>query len=194
MRHLHACIGRTGMTRKSLRNLFCAAAAAVFGAYGTAAHAIAYDIGFDPFDFAGIMQIDVSPTCFSPFPADNACAFNVLSVNFTDSLNRAWTISGPDLGIGDFVRVDATDTLIGVDVDIFNLQPVGFSSNCDGASLHFQLAANFAFGGPATFDCGGGPHDTGTVRTITRVPEPATLALLGLGLSGLALTRRRKPN
>ena len=144
------------MTRKYFRNLFCAAAAAVFGAYGTAAQAIVYDIGFDPFDFEGIMRIDVSPSCFFPFPRDNACAFDVLSVNFTDSLNRAWTISGPDLGIGNFVRVDATDTLIGVDVGIFNLQPVGFETNCDGASLRFQLAANFAFGGPVTFDCGGG--------------------------------------
>lgn len=43
-------------------------------------------------------------------------------------------------------------------------------------------------------DAGAGPddnHDDMVVR-ITRVPEPGTLALLGIGLIGLALTRRRK--
>ena len=32
------------------------------------------------------------------------------------------------------------------------------------------------------------------VVTPSGVPEPATLALIGLGLSGIALTRRRKPH
>ena len=80
------------MTRKYFRNLLCAAAAALFGAYGSAAQAIAYDVGFDPpFDFGGIAQIDVSPLCFVPTGSINSCAFSVLGLDFFDSLGNTWT-------------------------------------------------------------------------------------------------------
>ncbi len=82
------------MTRKSLQVLFCVAAAAVFGAYGTAAQAIAYDVGFDPFGDQNDIFIDVPPTCFLPFPGDNGCAFDVTGGSFTDGLGRLWDISG----------------------------------------------------------------------------------------------------
>ena len=52
------------MTRKSLQVLFCVAAAAVFGAYGTAAQAIAYDVGFDPFGNQNDLLINVPLRAF----------------------------------------------------------------------------------------------------------------------------------
>jgi hypothetical protein len=176
------------MNRRSLRNLLCAAAAAAFGMFGTAAQAIHYDVGFDPIMFGGVITIDVSPSCLSTFPGDNPCNFDVDAVDFFDNLGREWTISGIDTGIGDQVRVDSADKLIGIAVDIFNLQPVGFDSTCDGTHL------GFALDGSVFFNCGGDQDASGEgkVTFITQVPEPATLALLGVAVSGLVWTRRRK--
>ncbi len=177
------------MSSKSLRVFACAVLAAAFVTFGTAAKATQYGVVFDPpFLVPGLMIIDVPLGSPCHDGGIQPCPFEVLSVDFVDGFGNEWGIPGPETPGGTFVDfVEPADTLVAISVTLTDLVLIKGEAFCGegGPSLAIGIE------GDVSFSCGN-ELTTGNVISITKVPEPATLALLGLGFAGMALTRRRK--
>lgn len=177
------------MSVNRLRILVCAALAGFAAMFGVAAQATQYGVVFDPFNFAGIMVIDVPSGSPCHDGGIQPCPFIVLSVDFTDTSGNEWGLGpGPSpLGTSvDFSEPD--DTLLAVEVTITNLTLIHGEAFC-GVESSPTLAIGIE--GNVTFDCGN-IHDTGNVTSITKVPEPGTLALLGAGFAAIGVARRKR--
>lgn len=170
-------------------------------------------IDFDPLETAtgGILttpspytedgfQISGSPLTY--FSQDNSryagsagllTAADSASATFMESLSAAFALVSIELS---FIEPNGTSPLVTFTGNLFgggtvmqSFTPTGFGFTQFNFNSSFTNLTSVSWlQGPSSFN----GHQFDNIVVDVDVPEPGTLALLGLGLAGMGLTRRRK--
>lgn len=162
----------------------------------TAFHTVPLDVGPFTLSMAGAPntdaernKIDIPPLEFGVFDVDGTNIANLLTFA-GDSLfltfDTGITAFGVDLASfnNGFLRtqiVVGADTLTPAIADASTVRFFGFTSDAAFNSVEFRGVANDGYG-----------LDNVAFGSAVAVPEPGTLAMLGVGLAGLGFLRRRR--